>query len=1089
MLICSIGIFQNQPTDIQHNLVDNNLKTLSAPENDTMENHSTLNIDNDKKYYNSLLLEYKKRVGKTYYFNENNHPSDTDGDLKGNVFFAQSTIIPAHNHIEGDVHPHLVSERKTLVIFKPHEQIKQHENIGLKIYNNSNEIYSTELLPPSKLPQIAGEEYDFITLTPDEFSIPETFDLHIDSPEKLVPLVNNLSALNSALSENRIIKLDVYPESSPIELSLDALENHPNRKIILTLMDDVNVKIKRNHKFIQLPIHQSFVVVSDAQGHWHTREEARLSHHYKQVLDNNDKQSLDNNYKKEIPETFDLTIDTNQGIREISNDKNRFHDLIKQNNSIKISMWDGCWARDFYLPKGTQYANKRILFTSEATFHSNIRDDEHGANIFSGDKKLFTSNKNGNWVIGEYIIEESINESPIERTIDFSIPEKFDIKLNTNTEILKVSRDIDYLNQMLIENDNIHIATHNANWGHIFTLETNPKLANKKIYFSSEADFTSHIRYGDNSISLKTNESKLFVADAFGFWRTYEDEPLISKFQETIQYIENGWSITVPKEYIKPKIKFKFSNNNKQGLLSDIKVGAPNKLLINTIDVGVLTPPRGIFTFNSSPEIHRQYFQNIPVNELTVAQYKPIHFKQVMLPTGEWLTDKAPGKGDGHTGILRYYIGDILVSNGINHANFGHNSSSPQYNAFNPYGQVTIHTSIGNYQENGVQVHGWSAWPKMAVATLSNNIGNEVSHELGHVFGLNDYHGGFIGGIHSSANNPNSTWGIDIDNNFFIPNFRKEKESQIVKLGKKANETEVAPPYLEHAMNKDAMSGGSPYNPEYNNFTLHTPSSLAIIQKNFESGVAFYADSTTGYKKWNDKTQKMEDYALPLDENTISLNVDLHDHTDITTDEMNTFFDRSNLIKINSYNGHYTPNIYVPDANGNNKEKIIKITRNSHLQMNLHINGNTSQLRFGENIYFKSNGENWEELSDFVYSKKPEMQNVPVVTLVGYYDPQNKLNGFIAPALECSNGMAYQSDAINKKGTFLRVTLVDGETKNYQLHNKRIVGDKMNKFHINIARSLSPVKSELFIDGKLILSKRIELSDETYFTSVNGVKQ
>nr|ELR5081630.1 hypothetical protein [Providencia stuartii] len=666
------------------------------------------------------------------------------------------------------------------------------------------------------------------------------------------------------------------------------------------------------------------------------------------------------------------------------------------------------------------------------------------------------------------------------------MPDTFDIKIDKNSELQSISKDINHFSDLIAKHKYTHISTSDGNWGHTFTLDTNSKLANKKIYFSSKASLDSHIRYANNSITVKSGESILLVSDKFGFWRASPDETPASQIQDEIQYIENGWSITIPKEYIKPGIKFHFSNNNNNGILPNIKIGAPNTLIINTIDIGMLTPYRDQFTFQNSAELHRQYFQNIPISNLVVSKYMPIQLNEVVLSDGTHYTTKSAVDGGEHNGDMREEITKDLISDGINLANYGVNWSAPGENQFLPIKQVTIHNSIGNYK-NGIQVHGLSGGA--GKATLYHSTGNEFSHELGHNFHLGDYHNGFYGGVHAHANQKNSTWGWDADNNFFIPNFEKNKNNQLVKLGQTTNETEAAQPYLEHSMSKDAMSSGSPYHPEYNDFTLHTPSSLAAIQKDLENRVVFSTDSATGYRKWNAKTQKMEDYELPIDERSISLNVDLRDHTDVTIDEMNNFFDDDDFIIINSHNAHYTPNIYIPEASESNKEKIIKITRHSSFEMKLHINGNTSQLKYGDILYFKSNGKTWEELSGFVYSKKPEMQNVPVVTLVGYYDPQNKLNGFIAPALEGSNGMVYQSDTIIKKRTFLRVTLADGKTKDYQLNNKRTHDNKMNKFHVNIARSLTPVKSELFINGKLSTSKNIELSDENYFTTVNGVIQ
>ncbi|MDV5225815.1 hypothetical protein RZ760_007650 [Providencia rettgeri] len=282
-------------------------------------------------------------MGKLHYFNANNHPSDTDGDLKGNVFYAQSSIIPARNHIDGDIHPNLVSARKTLVIFKPHEEIKYSSSIELKIYTRSDEeIYSTELLSPQMLPRIAGSEFNFTNLTLDDYSIPDTFDFHSNSPEKTNQLANNPASLSEVLNNNKTIKLDIQDINSPFQVSLDNISKHPHRKIVFNIIDNVTVKIQYKNKFFTLPTHQSFVMISDDEGNWFSRNESRLSQHYKQILDS---------YKRNlVPTSFNVTVETNESIKKLAKDTSYFNELLSKNNSLKISTGDGYWAKNFNLP-------------------------------------------------------------------------------------------------------------------------------------------------------------------------------------------------------------------------------------------------------------------------------------------------------------------------------------------------------------------------------------------------------------------------------------------------------------------------------------------------------------------------------------------------------------------------------------------------------------------------------------------------------------------------------------------------------------------------------------------------------------------
>ncbi|TOL39585.1 hypothetical protein CGH97_27145, partial [Vibrio parahaemolyticus] len=66
--------------------------------------------------------------------------------------------------------------------------------------------------------------------------------------------------------------------------------------------------------------------------------------------------------------------------------------------------------------------------------------------------------------------------------------------------------------------------------------------------------------------------------------------------------------------------------------------------------------------------------------------------------------DKATGEGGGHDGNMRHEIAKDLISDGINSANYGINSSQASAPSFLPTFQVTMHNSVGVY-ENGIQHH------------------------------------------------------------------------------------------------------------------------------------------------------------------------------------------------------------------------------------------------------------------------------------------------------------------------------------------------------------------------------------------------
>ncbi|RXJ74132.1 hypothetical protein CS022_05810 [Veronia nyctiphanis] len=161
-------------------------------------------------------------------------------------------------------------------------------------------------------------------------------------------------------------------------------------------------------------------------------------------------------------------------------------------------------------------------------------------------------------------------------------------------------------------------------------------------------------------------------------------------------------------------LRFNYSRPDmelKTGTLDQVNVGAPTEMLLHTIDVGMLIENRGRFEFQYDKEHARQYFQTLPASRLVVSIYEPQHFEEIMMYDGTLLTDRAPDNGGWHSGSMRESIGKMLISLGINNANYGINTSDVfmQSGRGHPYSvaQMTVHSTIGVYQ-NGPVVHGGS---------------------------------------------------------------------------------------------------------------------------------------------------------------------------------------------------------------------------------------------------------------------------------------------------------------------------------------------------------------------------------------------
>ena len=97
---------------------------------------------------------------------------------------------------------------------------------------------------------------------------------------------------------------------------------------------------------------------------------------------------------------------------------------------------------------------------------------------------------------------------------------------------------------------------------------------------------------------------------------------------------------------------------------------------------------------------------------------------------------------------MREFIAKLLVSHGIDNANYGISSSSSKSESDHPYWavQLTAHTSVGKYLNstnkvnrglNSLWAHGGSGGAGMV--TLDSTIGNQFSHEVSGVNRLSGY--------------------------------------------------------------------------------------------------------------------------------------------------------------------------------------------------------------------------------------------------------------------------------------------------------------------------------------------------------------
>ena len=629
------------------------------------------------------------------------------------------------------------------------------------------------------------------------------------------------------------------------------------------------------------------------------------------------------------------------------------------------------------------------------------------------------------------------------------------------------------LRAMLGRNALVEVATADGRWVRDIRLPAAKAVDGKMVRIKAGAGYGSTIHYGDGEVSVSRGQSVVFKASGGRWFREGELD------NNGLRYASDAWSVDLPAEWIRPGLALRFVQGKASGELSPVDVGAPTQLLLHTIDLGFLTTPRGAFRFAADREAHREYFQTLPASQLVVSQYAPLHFKEVMLPTGVLLKEVDPSKGGWHEGAMRQHIGKELISHGIDNANYGLHSTAGTGEKSHPYAvaQLAAHNSRGVYS-NGVQVHGGSGGNGMV--TLDNSLGNEFSHEVGHNYGLGHYVDGFKGSVHRAADQVNSTWGWDADKRRFIPNFAP------IRSGKDATlEGQSQPPFDGRSYGFDAMAGGAPFS-SFNRFTLYTPNSAALIQKFFESKAVFDPLSPTGFSRWNEATRRMEPFSHRLPKGR-AIGAPIKDLSEASLTKLLAEHDR---VEVAMGDGNWTKDIPLPAASAANKGRLVSINHGAGYASTLLMNGAQVTVSRGFSQAYVSDGRKWQEAKGVEDSveRKPQAFGVAVVTLVGYYDPSAQLTSYAYPALHGSLGFCYADDSAEVKPSDCQLVV---ETKKgilrFRLTDRRIDAKHMNKFHVNVPASAQPTQFAIVCGGKVLAKRTIEPTTEKLAVSVHGL--
>jgi len=156
-------------------------------------------------------------------------------------------------------------------------------------------------------------------------------------------------------------------------------------------------------------------------------------------------------------------------------------------------------------------------------------------------------------------------------------------------------------------------------------------------------------------------------------------------------------------------------------------------------------------------------------------------------------------------------------------------------------------------------------------------------------------------------------------------------------------------------------------------------------------------------------------------------------------------------------------------------------------------------IRNREELIFLGKEDIWEQIDNLPpgelnvdvddVPRIPAMQRVPVATVVGYYDPLDRLESYIYPALHGSYGNTFaedSEDAIRKTSCIAKIKNAKQEALKYALKGYRSNIETMNKFHINVAESFEPTVFIIKCKGKILAKRTITGPTKDLSFTVNG---
>ncbi|QDF66645.1 glycosyl transferase [Shewanella sp. SNU WT4] len=568
------------------------------------------------------------------------------------------------------------------------------------------------------------------------------------------------------------------------------------------------------------------------------------------------------------------------------------------------------------------------------------------------------------------------------------------------------------------------------------------------------------------------------------------------------------WSLPLQWNWMTPGLSLKFIDNHGRSselAQHSITFGGAPELVIQNIDMGMLTKPRGRNTMaNNTAEHASDYFQKIPVSKLVMGQYAPAHFETVTMPNGKVYTERSDTDGGWHSGDMREAIGKALISTGINNANVGITTSGGYSQAYNRrFNQLTAHTNVGVYTHpdngsNKTVVHGGSGGG--GILTLEATTGNEWSHEVGHNFGRSHYPS------MASVHDMQSGWGWDQVFNRFIGNIDWRGAPAISSAG-----GETSLPYLEtFRFLHDAQAGGEKQKIGLvSNFTLEHPTQARRTQAWLNSGFNQTPDGNYHYATWDQAQQTYVEANTtapapvktgipvttlvgiydPLGVNPSQIypvlygnygNVfDLAPATDFEAPALSPGWHQYQSLSAE----HLAMSTWKTIVDNGSHQRLCQFafttTNNTTVNLVGHVEPNSNTCHASDDMRWNLGGT-WQQMESsagdysllfpygkgqITYSPTPEIGEVNLCQLTDINNPSHNGAGFVQEGscvqiagIKHSNNRdwkyavrsAEQANYIHTSVCRLDVTTRQGQSISYDLASTRLHANQSNKFHINL---------------------------------------